>query len=69
MVRMKDVADWYLGKYYTYIRVYGNTRAPHLLPCYVPDKLLIREIAFQTMGTGITSLLLGSSKKLWPTFL
>jgi hypothetical protein len=25
---MKGVADWYLGKYYSYIRVYGSTRGP-----------------------------------------
>jgi hypothetical protein len=64
MAGMKDVADWYLGKYCTYNRVYGSTGAPHLLPCYVPDRLLIREITYQTMATGVTSLLLGSSKKL-----
>jgi hypothetical protein len=69
MAGMKDIADWYLGKYYTYIRVYGNSKAPHLLPKYVPDRLLIWEISYQTMGTGITSLLSGSSKNIWPTFL
>jgi hypothetical protein len=41
MVGMKGVADWYLGKYYTYIMVYRDFEAPHLLPNYVPDKLLI----------------------------
>jgi hypothetical protein len=63
---MKNIAYWYLGKYYTYIRVYKSSGAPHLLPYYVPDRLLIREIAYHTMGTGINSLLLGSSKKLGP---
>jgi hypothetical protein len=67
MARMKSIADWYLGKYYTYIIVHGSTGAPHL-PYYVPDILLIREISFQTMGTCITSLLLGSGKTFWPIF-
>jgi hypothetical protein len=65
---MKGVADWYLGKYYSYIRVYGSTGAPHILPYFVPDHLLMREISYQTMGTWVTSLLLRSSKKLWPLF-
>jgi hypothetical protein len=36
MATLKDIADWYMGKYYTYIRVYGNSEAPHILPKYVP---------------------------------
>jgi hypothetical protein len=65
---MKGVANWYLGKYYSYIMVYGTTRAPHILPYFVPDRLLMREIAYQTMRTWVTTLLLSSSKKLWPLF-
>jgi hypothetical protein len=56
-----------LGKYYTYIRAYGSTEFPHLLPCFVPYSLLVREIAYQTMETSVTPLLLGRSK-VWPTF-
>jgi hypothetical protein len=58
---MKGIVDWYLGKYYTYIRVYGTTRAPHILPYFVPDCLLVREIAYQTMKTRVTSFLMSSS--------
>jgi hypothetical protein len=65
---MKGIIDWYLGKYYTYIRVYGTTGAPHIFPYFVPYRLLIREIAYQTMRTWVTSLLLNNSKKLWPLF-
>jgi hypothetical protein len=68
MAGMKGIEYWYLGKYYTYIRVYGSTGAPHLFPYFVQDHLLMREISYQTMGTGVTSLLLSNSKKLWPLF-
>jgi hypothetical protein len=34
---MKTIIDWYLGKNYTYIRIYVNSKAPHLLPKYVFD--------------------------------
>jgi len=32
-----DVGHWYLDEHYTYIRFFGATRAPHLLPVYVLD--------------------------------
>jgi hypothetical protein len=60
---MKGIVDWFLCKYYSYIRVYGTTGAPHLLPYFVPDRLLMREISYQTMGSGVTSLLLISKQK------
>jgi hypothetical protein len=31
------VGHWYLDEQETYIRVFGATRAPHLLPIYVPE--------------------------------
>jgi hypothetical protein len=65
---MNEVADLFLYKYYSYIRVYGTTRAPHLLPYFFLDHFLIRDIAYQTMGSGVTALLKISSKKLWPIF-
>jgi len=67
-VGMKGVEDWYLGKYYSYIMVYGTSGAPHILPYFVPDRLLMREIAYQTMGTWVASLLLSSSKNVFPLF-
>jgi hypothetical protein len=65
---LKDIGDWYMGKYYTYVRIYGCTQAPHLLPKYVPNKLLAREIVYQTMEARITYFLSASNKKLWPRF-
>jgi hypothetical protein len=68
MAGMKGITYWYLVKYYTYIRVYGNFEAPHLLPKYVPHKFLIRENAYKTMIIGIKSFLSDSNKNIWPTF-
>jgi hypothetical protein len=65
---MKGIVDSLLCKYYSYIRVYGTTRTPHLLPCFLLDCLLMRDISYQTMGSGITSLLLISNKNIWPVF-
>ena len=65
---MKGVADWFFYKYYSFIRVYRTTRVPHLLPYVVPDRLLKREITYQTMGSGVTPLLQTNSKRLCPVF-
>ena len=37
--RMKGIVDWYLGKYYTCVKEYGTTGAPHFFPCFVPNHL------------------------------
>jgi len=34
-----EVGDWYVKKRRTYIQVFGATKAPHLLPKFIPDKL------------------------------
>ena len=40
---------WYLDERETYIRVFDTTGAPHLLPIYVPDRLVLGEIWYQTI--------------------
>jgi hypothetical protein len=57
-----------MKKYYTYIWIYRGTRAPHLLPKYVPDKLLSREVAYQTVEKGATTYLSEKNKRYWPIF-
>jgi len=54
---------------FTYVRVFGSLASPHVLPLYVPDKLLAREIAYQTCGVGGMSKELKDKKKaIWPQF-
>jgi hypothetical protein len=57
-----------MKKYYTYVRIYGATRPPHLFPKYVPDNLLSREIAYQTVDKGVTAYLSEKNKRYWPIF-
>ena len=40
------VASWFGEEIFTYIRVFGSQANPHVLPLYIPDKLLAREIAY-----------------------
>ena len=34
------MGDWYVGEYFTYIRVYGRNTA-HMLPKVVPDRFVL----------------------------
>jgi hypothetical protein len=65
---LREIGDWYIKKYYTYVRIYGAIGPPHLLSKYVPDKLLVREISYQTIEKGVTSYLSEKNKKYWPIF-
>jgi hypothetical protein len=46
---ISKVGHWYLDERDTYIRVFGATREPHLLPVYVPDWPVVGEIRYQTI--------------------
>ena len=50
---IKRIGDWYLMDHGTYIKVYGATKSPHLLPQFVPDKLVLQEVAYQTIIHGV----------------
>lgn len=62
------VKKYFIEEWFTYIRVFGSTTDPHVLPLYVSGKLLAREIAYQTMGKGLTKVLKYCKKSLWPIF-
>jgi len=43
-IDLTTVGNWFGEEKFTYIRVYGSLARPHVLPLYVPDKLLAREL-------------------------
>lgn len=53
---------------FTYVRVFGSDDRPHVLPLYISDKLLAREIAYQLTSAGVTKTLKNSKKQIWPPF-
>jgi hypothetical protein len=57
-----------LDEEFSYIRIYGCEGAPHILPRYVPNRLALREIAYQTVSVGIATFLSRSQKRQWPSF-
>ena len=51
-VDILPVARWFGEELFTYVRVFGSFASPHVLPFYVPDKLITREISYQTCREG-----------------
>jgi hypothetical protein len=60
---ISKVGHWYLDERDTYIRVFRATRAPHLLPVYVPDRLEVGEICYQTILQGYNATLVKDKKQ------
>ena len=48
------LGTWFGEEKITYVRVFGSHAKPHVLPLYIPDKLLAREIAYQLTSEGVT---------------
>ena len=59
---LSSVADWYLETEFLYIRVFGTFVPPYALPLFLPDKILCREIARQSVLGGISKEIKGVSK-------
>ena len=55
---ISHIGSWFFLKHFTYIWILGITTALNLLPRYVPDKILLKEFAFQLFEIGkIVSLI------------
>jgi hypothetical protein len=57
------MGHWYLDERETYIRVFKEIEAPHLLPIYVPDRLVLGEICYQTILQGYNATLVKDKKQ------
>ena len=66
---IKIIGDWYIQEYFTYIRDFGASSAPYLLPQYVLYILVLRWISHHTIIKWITFSLSYLSKKTWLIFL
>jgi hypothetical protein len=60
---ISKVGQWYLDEKDTYIRVFKATRAPHILPVHVPDRLVVGEIYCQTILQGYNATLVKYKKR------
>ena len=65
METLGKVAHWFPLAEYTFIRVFGSYKAPHAMPRYVTDKILIQEVFFQK-SSSFSRVLTKGKKKPWP---
>jgi hypothetical protein len=68
MTNLGSVADRYIEDQFSYIRVFGCFVPLYVLRKFLPDRLVCREVAHQTVLDGIIKYLKALQKKLWPTF-
>lgn len=61
---LEGIGDWYVDTYHYDIHIYGLNDASHMLPMFVPNRMLIKEITYQTGVKGIAHTLGGGSEKL-----
>jgi len=43
------VEGWYALEKGTYIKIYGATKAPHLFPKFILDKLVLKEVSYHML--------------------
>jgi hypothetical protein len=60
---ISKVGHWYLDKSANYIRVFGATNSPHILPSHVPYRLIVGEICYHTILQGYNATLVKDKKQ------
>ena len=63
---IEEYADYYLMEDGLYIRMYGCSRAPSLLPKYATDYVVHKETVWQVFLDGIGSFLFEHKKATYP---
>ena len=67
-IDLTSIGRWFGEEKFTYVIVFDSHARPHVLPLYIPDKLLTREIAYQLTSEGVTRTLRNKKKQVWPPF-
>jgi hypothetical protein len=63
MGNLGAIVDWYIEESISYIIVFGCYASPHVLPIFILDRLVCREVSYQTVSAGITKELKAEKKK------
>ena len=65
---VRAYGEWYMTFNGVYIRISVRNKAPHRFPHFVPETLLLQEIAYHTYVNGVATSLKKYKKGLWPPF-
>jgi hypothetical protein len=68
VANLGKIANWYIEEHFSYITVFGCSVPPHALPMFLPDRLVCRELAHQTVLRGISKEIKAAQKKVQLTF-
>jgi hypothetical protein len=68
MGNLGTLANWFIEENFSYIRVFGCSIPSHALPQFFLDRMVCKEVAYQTIAGGIAKELKAAQKKVWPTF-
>jgi hypothetical protein len=68
MGNLGNLVYWFIEHNLSYIRVFGSSISPHSLPRFLPNRLVCREVAYQTVAGGIIKELKSAQKNVWLTF-
>jgi hypothetical protein len=68
VTNLGKIEDWYIEEHFSYIRVFGHSVPPHALPKFLPDRLVCREVARQTLLGGVSKEIKSLHKKVRPNF-
>jgi len=56
MEALIDIADWYASPLGTFILMYNAEKAPHVLPNFSMDKLVMQQVSYHIL-TGLSARL------------
>ena len=56
------MGDWYVGEYFSYIRIWGRNIA-HSFSRIVLNRMVLEEISFKTVIDGVFPKLIGAKRK------
>jgi hypothetical protein len=68
MGNLGTLTNWFIEENFSHIRIFGSFIPPHALPHFLPDGMLCREVAYQTIARGINKEFKEAQKNVWPIF-
>jgi hypothetical protein len=57
MGNLGKLVDWFTEENFSYIMVFGCSVLPHVLPRFLPNRIVCKEVAYQTVMGGINKAL------------
>jgi hypothetical protein len=63
MGNLGNLTDWFIEENLSYIKDFGWLVPPHALPQFLPNKMVCREVVYQTVARGINKDLKVAQKK------